>query len=73
MDQEIREFLLRHLKAVQENDIASYTLLVSAAAPEGVRVVSHNESRVMIRQAGSCRVVHVQKSPTWQAPHVAPT
>jgi hypothetical protein len=142
MDEEIREFLMRHLKAIRENDtaayhdttsadlslyewwitphridglpfhefmmnsnaargtvfgseaqhkaetrfdlanlsiqrygdaaIASYTLLVSTALPEGVQVVSHNESRVMVRQAGAWKVVHVHKSPAWSAPHVAP-
>jgi hypothetical protein len=142
MDEEIREFLMRHLKAIQDNDtaayhettspdlslyewwitphrieglpfhefmmnsnasrgtvfgsdaqqkaetrfdlanlaiqrygdaaIASYTLLVSTALPDGVQVVSHNESRVMVRQAGAWKVVHVHKSPAWSAPHVAP-
>ena len=142
MDDEIREFLVRHLQAIQENEtagyhattspdlslyewwitphrieglpfhefmmnsnaargtvfgsdtqqkaetrfdlsnlsiqrygdaaIASYTLLVSTALPDGVQVVSHNESRVMVRQAGAWKVVHVHKSPAWSAPHVAP-
>jgi Calcium/calmodulin dependent protein kinase II association domain len=142
MDQEVYDFLLRHLKAVQENDlaayhatsaseltlyewwitphridglpfhefmmesnasrgtifgadagrkaesrfdlanlviqrygdaaIASYTMLVSTALPEGVQVVSHNESRVMVKQDGEWKVVHVHKSPAWSAPHVAP-
>ena len=142
MDEEIREFLMRHLKAIQDNDtaayyettspdlslyewwitphrieglpfhefmmnsnasrgtvfgsdaqqqaetrfdlanlaiqrygdaaIVSYTLLVSTALTDGVQVVSHNESRVMVRQAGAWKVVHVHKSPAWSAPHVAP-
>jgi ketosteroid isomerase-like protein len=142
MDQEIHDFLLRHLKAVQENDIqayhdttasdltlyewwitphrvdglpfhefmmqsnaergtvfgsdakqkaetrfdlanlaiqrygdaaiASYTLLVSTALPEGVQVVSHNESRVMVKESGRWKVVHVHKSPAWSAPHTQP-
>jgi ketosteroid isomerase-like protein len=141
MDQEVHEFLLRHWKSIQENDvaayhetsapdltlyewwvtphridglpfhdfmmesnadrgavfgsdasqkaesrfdlsnlsiqrygdaaIASYTMLVSTALPDGVRVVSHNESRVMVKQAGQWKVVHVHKSPSWAAPHVA--
>ena len=53
--------------------IASYTLLVSTALPDGVQVLSHNESRVMIRQAGEWKVVHVHKSPAWPAPHTQPT
>ncbi len=142
MDEEIREFLLRHLRAVQENDvaayhettaddltlyewwvtphridglpfhefmmgsnakrgtvfgsdanqnaetrldlanlwiqryestaIASYTLLISSALPDGVHVTAHNESRVMVRQADKWKVVHVHKSPSWPAPHVQP-
>ena len=51
--------------------IASYTLLISTAMPDGVKVVSHNESRVMIKQNGRWRVVHVHKSPAWQAPHIS--
>jgi hypothetical protein len=142
MDQEIYDFLVRHLKSVQENDIsayhettasdltlyewwitpnridglpfhefmmtanaqsgtvfgsevkqkaetrfdlsnlsiqrygdaaiASYTLLTSTALPDGVQVVSHNESRVMVKQAGGWKVVHVHKSPAWPAPHIQP-
>lgn len=52
--------------------IASYTLLISTALPEGVQVVSHNESRVMVKQAGQWKVVHVHKSPSWSAPHMPP-
>jgi hypothetical protein len=55
-----------------ETAIASYTMLVSTAGPEGVEVVSHNESRVMVKQQGAWKVVHVHKSPTWHAPHVPP-
>jgi Calcium/calmodulin dependent protein kinase II association domain len=142
MDEEIVDFLLRHLKAVQDNDIpayhettaedltlyewwvtphrmdglpfhefmmesnakrgtvfgsdagqkaetrfdlanlsvqrygdtaiASYTLLISTALPDGVQVVSHNESRVMVKGSGGWKVVHVHKSPSWPAPHVQP-
>ncbi len=143
MDEEIREFLLRHLRAVQENDlaayrdttaedltlyewwvtphrldgvpfhefmmtanaargsvfgaegrgeksstrfdlsnlhiqcygdtaIASYTLLISTATPEGVKVAAHNESRVIVKLDGAWKIVHVHKSPAWPAPHVQP-
>ena len=143
MDDEVHDFLLRHLKAVQENDIptyratcvpeltlyewwitpqridglpfhdfmmesnarrgtvfgsdakqkaetrfdlanlsiqrygdtaiASYTLLVSTALPDGVQVVSHNESRVMVKINGAWKVVHCHKSPAYNAPHIAPS
>ncbi len=142
MDQEVHDFLVRHLKSVQENDIsaydettasdltlyewwvtpnridglpfhefmmtsnaqngmvfgsdvkqkaetrfdlsnlciqrygdtaiASYTLLTSTALPDGVQVVAHNETRVMIKQTEQWKVVHVHKSPAWPAPHVQP-
>lgn len=52
--------------------IASYTMLVSTALPEGVQVVSHNESRVMVKEQGKWMVVHVHKSPAWSAPHAPP-
>ena len=52
--------------------IASYTLLISTALPAGVKVASHNESRVMIQRKGQWQVVHVHKSPAWAAPHMAP-
>jgi hypothetical protein len=52
--------------------IASYTLLVSTALPDGVQVVSHNETRVIVKQNGKWKVVHVHKSPAWPAPHVQP-
>ena len=47
-----------------DSAVASYTLLVSTALPEGVRVVSHNESRVIVKQDGKWKVVHVHKSPS---------
>ncbi len=56
-----------------ETAIASYTLLISAETPAGVRVDAHNESRVMVKMGGGWKVVHVHKSPAWQAPHVPPT
>lgn len=49
--------------------IASYTLLISSTGPQGVTVTSHNETRVMIQRDGNWQVVHVHKSPAWQAPH----
>jgi Calcium/calmodulin dependent protein kinase II association domain len=52
--------------------IASYTLLISTALPEGVQVAAHNESRVMVKQSGQWKVVHVHKSPSWPAPHTQP-
>ncbi len=61
-----------HIQRYGEAAIASYTMLISTALPEGVQVRAHNESRVMIKQGGKWKVVHVHKSPAWPAPHVQP-
>ncbi len=61
-----------HIQRYENTAIASYTLLISSALPDGVHVAAHNESRVMIRQGGQWKVVHVHKSPSWPAPHVQP-
>ena len=59
-----------HIQHYGDTAIASYTLLISTASPDGVKVASHNESRVMINLNGTWKVVHVHKSPAWQAPHI---
>ncbi len=59
-----------HIQRYGDTAIASYTLLISTALPEGVKVAAHNESRVMVKIDGNWKVVHVHKSPAWQAPHV---
>ncbi|MBC8504582.1 MAG: nuclear transport factor 2 family protein [Anaerolineales bacterium] len=61
-----------HIQDFGDTAIASYTLLLSSGLPEGVSVVSHNESRVMIKRDDKWKVVHVHKSPAWQAPHMQP-
>jgi len=65
-------FYLSNLQVQNYGDtaIASYTLLISTATADGVKVASHNESRVMVRLNGTWKVVHVHKSPAWQAPHI---
>lgn len=67
-------FDLANLRIQRYGDtaIASYTLLTSSTTPQGVRVVSHNESRVMVHTPEGWKVVHVHKSPAWQAPHMPP-
>ncbi|HXF84764.1 MAG TPA: nuclear transport factor 2 family protein [Anaerolineales bacterium] len=59
-----------HIQNYGDTAIASYTLLISTASQEGVKVAAHNESRVMIKRSGKWKVVHVHKSPAWQAPHL---
>jgi hypothetical protein len=59
-----------HIQHYGDTAIASYTLLTSTGTLQGVTVAAHNESRVMVRQDGKWQVVHVHKSPAWQAPHI---
>jgi ketosteroid isomerase-like protein len=59
-----------HIQNYGDTAIASYTLLISTASPEGVKVASHNESRVIVKLEDGWKVVHVHKSPAWQAPHI---
>ena len=59
-----------HIQRYGDTAIASYTLLISASSPEGVKVAAHNESRVMVKLDGAWKVVHVHKSPAYAAPHV---
>lgn len=65
------DFSNLHIQNYGDTAIASYTLLISTATSEGVKVISHNESRVMVKRSGTWKVVHVHKSPAWQAPHIS--
>ena len=71
-DTQKTRFDLANLKIQEYGDtaIASYTLLISTNTPQGVKVASHNESRVFVRMDGSWMVVHVHKSPAYHAPHM---
>lgn len=52
--------------------VVSYTFMLSRVEEDGrISHQSHNESRVLVKQAGAWQVVHVHKSPGWQAPHSA--
>jgi Calcium/calmodulin dependent protein kinase II association domain len=53
--------------------ICTYTLLITKGTSTGVSVRSHNETRVLVRLDGVWKVVHVHKSPAWQAPYAPPT
>jgi len=61
-----------HIQRYGDTAIASYTLLISTAALEGVKVSAHNESRVIVKMDGAWKVVHCHKSPAYNTPHVAP-
>ena len=57
-----------HEQVFGESAICSYTLLISKGTAGGVEVLSYNESRVLVKIDGSWKVVHVHKSPSWNAP-----
>jgi len=61
-----------HIQRYGNTAIASYTMLICTGLPTGVNVVTHNESRVMVKRKGNWQVVHVHKSPAWPAPHTQP-
>ena len=70
------ELLQPRLQVYGDTAIASYTFFLTGVwdGPEGmgqptsVGHRSHNESRVLVRQEGEWKVVHVHKSPDWVAP-----
>jgi len=59
-----------HIQRYGDTAIASYTLLISTSSKDGVKVASHNESRVIVKIDNKWKVVHVHKSPAYSAPHV---
>ena len=61
-----------HVQLYPGTAIASYTLLTSSLTHAGVKVSAHNETRVAVQLDGQWQVVHVHKSPAWNAPHQAP-
>lgn len=60
------------IQRYSDTAIASYTLLISTASAQGIKVASHNETRVIVKIDGAWKVVHVHKSPAYAAPHVDP-
>lgn len=62
------DLLEPRLQRYENCAIVSYTFMLSVATAAGVTHHSHNESRVLVRQDGAWRVVHVHKSPS-SSPH----
>ncbi|MCA9933638.1 MAG: hypothetical protein KC415_06930, partial [Anaerolineales bacterium] len=49
--------------------VVSYTFMLTIAGEQGITHRTHNESRVLIKTPDKgWQVVHVHKSPAWQAP-----
>ena len=66
------DLLERRLQLYGDTAIVSYTFMLTLARDGKMTHRSHNESRVLIRSNGEWKVVHVHKSPAWQAPQEQP-
>jgi hypothetical protein len=51
--------------------VVSYTFMLTLADAQTGTIThrQHNESRVLIKNEAGWQIVHVHKSPAWQAPH----
>jgi hypothetical protein len=62
------DLLEPRLQLFGNSAIVSYTFMLTIAGPDGISHRSHNESRVLVKGEKGWQVVHVHKSPAWQAP-----
>lgn len=67
------DLLEPRLQLYGDTAIISYTFMMSVATGATVWHQSHNESRVLVRENGGWKVVHVHKSPAWTAPFAPET
>ena len=58
------------LQLYADTAIVSYTFTLTIAKDGSITHRTHNESRVLIRDEVSWKVVHVHKSPAWLAPYM---
>jgi hypothetical protein len=63
------DLLEPRLQLYGDTAVVSYTFMLSIATESGITHRQHNESRVLIKGDAGWQVVHVHKSPAWQAPH----
>ncbi len=62
------DLLEPRLQLYGDTAIVSYAFMLSVVSGGRVAHRTHNESRVLVRRDGRWKVVHVHKSPAWQAP-----
>lgn len=62
------DLLEPRLQLYGDTAVVSYTFMLSVVSEGLVAHRTHNESRVLVRRDGGWKVVHVHKSPAWQAP-----
>lgn len=60
------------LQLYGDTAIVSYTFMLTTIHDGTVKQQTHNESRVLVKSGDSWKVVHVHKSPSWQAPQSPP-
>lgn len=66
------DLLEPRLQLYGETAIVSYTFMLTIAREGGISHRTHNESRVLVHNGETWQVVHVHKSPAWQAPQQPP-
>ncbi len=59
------------LQLYGDTAIVSYTFMLTTSIKGKIHHRAHNESRVLIKNKDGWKVVHVHKSPAWNAPHQA--
>lgn len=63
------DLLEPRLQLYGDTAVVSYTFMLTRAAADGsLSHRTHNESRVLVKGDGGWQIVHVHKSPAWQAP-----
>jgi hypothetical protein len=62
------DLLEPRLQLYGDTAIVSYTFMLTKAREGDISHRYHNESRVLLRTDDSWQVVHVHKSPAWEAP-----
>jgi len=64
------DLLEPRLQLYGDTAVVSYTFMLTRVTGEGkLTHRTHNESRVLVKGEEGWQVVHVHKSPAWQAPH----
>jgi ketosteroid isomerase-like protein len=62
------DLLEPRLQLYGDTAVVTYTFMLTRVTPDGIVHRAHNESRVLVRFDGEWKVVHVHKSPAWNAP-----
>lgn len=62
------DLLEPRLQLYGDTAVVSYTFMLTMTTEAGITHRTHNESRVLVKGEDGWQVVHVHKSPAWQAP-----